>query len=56
MIKNCCCCENEFPTHDISIYCDSCSWDLHYSRNWNYKEYTKEEWINEKRRERLSQM
>ena len=53
MIKNCCCCENEFVTKDISTNCDDCKWDTHYSRNWHYKDYTKEEWKNEKRTERL---
>lgn len=56
MIKNCYHCDNEFITESISIDCDDCKWDIHYSRNWNYKDYTKEEWKNEKRNERLSQM
>ena len=26
------------------IYCDDCKWDLHYSRQWRYKDVSKEEW------------
>ena len=53
-MNNCYHCSADFPTHDyLAIYCDSCRWDLHYSRNWYYKEYTKEEWKNEQRLQRL---
>jgi len=34
-------------------YCDDCRWDIHFSRNWNCKDYTKEEWKNEQRLQRL---
>ena len=45
-----------FKENTDTIHCDDCRWDLHYSRNWHYKDYTKEEWKNEQRNERLPQM
>ena len=45
-------CANEVTSCEgiQNIYCDDCRWDIHYSRNWHYKDYTKEEWKNEQKR------
>ena len=37
--KECSACEKPFISFGGAIYCDSCRWDLHYSRNW-YREIT----------------
>jgi hypothetical protein len=53
-IKECSHCEKDFNSYGGVIYCDSCRWDLHYSRNWHTSQhYTKEEWLNEQRRHRV---
>ena len=51
--KECSACEKDFVSYCGVIYCDSCRWDLHYSRNWYKRDYTKAEWMNEQRRQRV---
>ena len=51
--KECSACEKPFISFGGAIYCDSCRWDLHYSRNWYCRDYTKEEWMEEQRRLRV---
>ena len=51
--KECSAYEKDFVSYGGVIYCDSCRWDLHYSRNWYKRDYTKAEWMNEQRRQRV---
>ena len=50
--KCCHCSENEVtPCEGLQrIYCDECRWDLHYSRNWYYRDSTKAEFCIEQMR------
>lgn len=51
--RECYHCEKDFTSYGNRIYCDSCSWDLHYSRNWHQRDNTKEKWMAEQRRYRV---
>ena len=51
--KECSACEKDFVSYGGVIYCDSCRWDLHYSRQWHNRDKTKEEWMKEQRRQRV---
>ena len=51
--RECSHCEKDFTSYGNRIYCDSCSWDLHYSRNWYQRDNTKEKWMAEQRRYRV---
>ena len=53
-MNHCYHCDSDFYGEDfLTIYCDGCRWDLHYSRQWHHRDTTKEEWINEQRLQRL---